>query len=243
MLVIPAIDLKDGRCVRLSQGRKASARVYDGEPVEAARRFEAEGARMLHVVDLDGAFDETLSPNRSVARAIIRAVKIPVQFGGGLRSIADARRMIESGAERVVIGTLAIESPELLKELVRLFGSRIAVSIDAKDGQVVTHGWEKQETTSAVELARSMARAGVERIIYTDVGRDGMLQGINLEQTRLIARQSSLHVTASGGISSLDDIKLVAEASADGIDSVIIGKALYEKRFTLQEALQSASSS
>jgi phosphoribosylformimino-5-aminoimidazole carboxamide ribotide isomerase len=238
MLILPAIDLKNGQCVRLSQGVRASARVYDGDPVEAARRFEAEGARMLHVVDLDGAFDEGRSPSRGVAREIIRAVQIPVQFGGGLRSVADVRQMIEGGARRVVIGTLAIESPELFGEMVRLFGARIAVGIDAKDGRVVTHGWEKQETVSAVEVARSMAMMGVARIIYTDVVRDGMLQGINVEQTRLIARASGVPVTASGGVSSLADLKRVVEASADGVDSVIVGKALYEKRFTLREALR-----
>lgn len=243
MLIIPAIDLKNGQCVRLSQGLKHSATVYDGEPVEMALRFEADGARMLHVVDLDGAFDESHSPNRAVAREIISAVRIPVQFGGGLRSLSDVRQMIESGAMRVVTGTLAIESPELLAEMVSLFGSHIAVGIDARDGSVVTHGWERREQTSAAELAQRMAGLGVERIIYTDVGRDGMLQGINIEQTCTIARLSGLKVTASGGISSRSDIKRVAEASAHGIDSVIIGKALYEKRFTLQEALQAATPS
>ncbi|HEX8136949.1 MAG TPA: 1-(5-phosphoribosyl)-5-[(5-phosphoribosylamino)methylideneamino]imidazole-4-carboxamide isomerase [Pyrinomonadaceae bacterium] len=241
MLIIPAIDLKNGQCVRLSQGLKESARVYDGEPVELALRFEAEGARMLHVVDLDGAFDESGSVNRTVAREIISAVRIPVQFGGGLRSLADVRQMVESGAGRVVIGTLAIESPDLLAEMVSLFGSRIAVGIDAKGGRVVTHGWERREQTSAVELAQSVAALGVERIIYTDVLRDGMLQGINLEQTCTIARRSGLKVTASGGISSLSDIERVSERSAHGIDSVIVGKALYEKRFTLREALQFAN--
>jgi len=238
MLLIPAIDLKNGQCVRLTQGRKNSVRVYDGDPLEAALRFEEAGAPMLHVVDLDGAFEESGSPNRSIVRQIVRAVQIPVQFGGGLRSVADVGRMIESGVRRVVIGTLAIESPELLTELVKLFGAAIAVGIDAQDGQVVTRGWQKQEQIAAVELARRAASIGVERIIYTDIERDGMLRGINIEQTCLIARQSGLRVTASGGLSSLEDIKLLNEASVCGVDSVIIGKALYEKRFTLQEALQ-----
>jgi phosphoribosylformimino-5-aminoimidazole carboxamide ribotide isomerase len=240
MLIIPAIDLKSGQCVRLTQGRKASAVIYDGDPVETARRFEQSGAPFLHVVDLDGAFEESGSPNRSVARQIIRAVKIPVQFGGGLRSILDAGQMIEAGAERIVIGTMAVERPELLRELVRLFGARIAVGIDAKDEQVMTRGWEKQEQISALELARRVAECGVARIIYTDVVRDGMLAGINLEQTCCIARESGLTVTASGGVSQLSDIKLLTEASACGVDSVIVGKALYEGRFTLQEALESA---
>lgn len=238
MLLIPAIDLKDGQCVRLRQGLRDSAKVYDGDPVETARGFEAAGARMLHVVDLDGAFGESGSPNRVVANRIINAVKIPVQFGGGMRSVADVRRMIEGGVERVVVGTLAVESRETLSELVELFGPRIAVGIDAKVGQVVTHGWEKRGHVAAVELAREVARAGVERIVYTDVGRDGTLEGVNVEQTYLVARESGLKVTASGGVSSLSDIERVAQASVYGVDSVIIGRALYEKRFTLEEALK-----
>jgi phosphoribosylformimino-5-aminoimidazole carboxamide ribotide isomerase len=238
MLIIPAIDLKNGQCVRLTQGRKEQVKVYDGDPVEMALRFEAEGARYLHVVDLDGAFAEKNSPNRTVVRRIISAIKIPVQFGGGMRSVTDVREMIESGVARVVIGTLAVESPESLSQLVELFGSQIAVGIDAKDGQVVTRGWEKQEKLSAVEFAQHVARAGVERIVYTDVGRDGMFLGINIEQTCEVARESGLKVTASGGVASLADIKLVAEASACGIDSLIIGKALYEGRVSLKEARQ-----
>lgn len=237
MLLIPAIDLKNGQCVRLRQGVKDSAKVYDGDPVEAARRFEDAGARMLHVVDLDGAFGERGSPNQLVASRIISAVKIPVQFGGGMRSVADVRRMIEGGAQRVVVGTLAVESREILSELVELFGSRVAVGIDAREGQVVTHGWEKRGRVAAVELAREVARAGVERIVYTDVGRDGMLEGVNVEQTCLVARESGLKVTASGGVSSLPDIERVTRLSVHGVDSLIIGRALYEKRFTLQEAL------
>ncbi|HJU55942.1 MAG TPA: 1-(5-phosphoribosyl)-5-[(5-phosphoribosylamino)methylideneamino]imidazole-4-carboxamide isomerase [Pyrinomonadaceae bacterium] len=237
MLLIPAIDLKNGQCVRLRQGVRDSVKVYDGDAVEAARRFEDAGARMLHVVDLDGAFGERGSPNRRVASRIISAVRIPVQFGGGMRSVADVSRMIEGGVERVVIGTLAVESRETLSELVELFGPRVAVGIDAREGQVVTHGWEKRGRVAAVELAREVARAGVERIIYTDVGRDGMLEGVNVEQTCLIARESGLKVTASGGVSSLNDIERVARVSVHGVDSLIIGRALYEKRFTLQEAL------
>ena len=238
MLIIPAIDLKSGECVRLTQGRKRDVKVYDGDPVEIALRFEADGARFLHVVDLDGAFGEDDSPNRRLVRRIVSAVKIPVEMGGGMRSVSDVQRMIESGVKRVVIGTLAVESPESLAQLVELFSSRIAVGIDARDGEVVTRGWEERGKISAVELARRVARAGVERIIYTDVGRDGMLQGINVEQTCHIARESGLRVTASGGVSSLEDIRRVAERSACGIDSLIVGKALYERRFSLKEAIE-----
>lgn len=241
MLIIPAIDLKNGQCVRLKQGRKTDVKVYDNNPVEIAHKFAAAGAQMLHVVDLDGAFAESESPNRRVAQEIIRAVKVPVQFGGGLRSISDVQQIIEYGAQRVVIGTLAIESPALLERLVELFGSRVAIGIDARDGRVVTRGWEKQEETSAVELARRVAAMGVARIVYTDIARDGMLEGVNIEQTYLIARESGLAVTASGGISSLEDIERLKNVSACGIDSVIVGKALYEERFTLQEALTIAN--
>jgi phosphoribosylformimino-5-aminoimidazole carboxamide ribotide isomerase len=241
MLVIPAIDLKDGRCVRLTQGRKAEASVYDGDPVDVARGFEQDGARMLHVVDLDGAFADANSPNRAVARRIIEAVTIPVQFGGGLRQASDVREMIGYGAARVVLGTLVVESAELLARLVKLYGARIAVGIDARAGKVVTRGWERQENIAATELAARMAGYGVSRIIYTDVSRDGMLGGVNVEQTCAIARRSGLPVTASGGVSTLADIARLKVECDGGIDSVIVGKALYEKRFSLPEALHAAS--
>ena len=240
MLIIPAIDLKDGRCVRLTQGRRKEIKVYDGEPVEIAKRFQDAGARMLHVVDLDGAFSNTTSRNRKVARRIIRALEIPVQFGGGLRSVTDVQQLIEFGAAQVVIGTLAAESPETLEKFVQLFGFRICVGIDARGGQAMTHGWEREGKIGAVELARRVADAGVDRIVYTDVARDGTLEGVNIEQTCAIARESGLRVTASGGVSSLADIEGLKSISECGVDSVIVGKALYEGRFTLEEALRIA---
>ncbi len=243
MLVIPAIDLRQGLCVRLTQGRRADAKIYSADPVEVACAFEAQGARMLHVVNLDGAFDESDSLNRKVARQIIRAIGIPAQLGGGLRNARAVEQLIEAGAARVVIGTMAVESPETLENLVMRFGSRIAVGIDARDGSVKTRGWERDENLSAIELARRVALAGVERIIYTDIAHDGMLNGVNVEQTCAIARESGLKVTASGGISSLEDIGRLAKAgSACGVDSVIIGSAIYEGRFTLGDALLSADS-
>jgi phosphoribosylformimino-5-aminoimidazole carboxamide ribotide isomerase len=240
MLIIPAIDLKDGSCVRLTQGRRQDVKVYDGDPVEIASKFEEAGARMLHVVDLDGAFADANSKNRKVVRRIIRALEIPVQFGGGLRSVSDVQQMIEFGAAQVVIGTLAAESPETLEKFVQLFGFRICVGIDARRGVVLTHGWEKEGKVSAAQLARRVADAGVDRIVYTDVARDGMLTGVNLEQTCVIARESGLRVTASGGVSSLEDIARLKTIRRCGVDSVIVGKALYEGRFTLQEALKAA---
>lgn len=237
MLIIPAIDLRQGKCVRLEQGRKEAATAYDRDPIGVARAFEADGARMLHVVDLDGAFGEGQSLNRDIAKRIIHSVSIPVQFGGGMRSIHDVDELILAGAKRVVIGTLAAESPETLARLVERFGPRIVVGIDARDGQVMTRGWEKQGQIEAVDLARRIADVGVERIVYTDVARDGMLVGPNIEQTCFISRKSGLKVTASGGVSSLDDIAQLTRVSEAGVDSVIVGKALYEGRFTLKEAL------
>jgi phosphoribosylformimino-5-aminoimidazole carboxamide ribotide isomerase len=241
LIVIPAIDLRHGRCVRLAQGRRADATAYAEDPVEVARAFESEGARMLHVVNLDAAFAEGDSLNREVARRILHAVRIPVQLGGGVRRARAIEELIEEGASSVVVGTLAVESPATLKILAERFGNRIVVGIDARDGSVKTRGWESDGKIPALELARRVAAAGVERIIYTDIARDGMMSGANVEQTCLIARASGLKVTASGGVSSLDDITRLTEAgSGCGVDSVTIGRALYEGRFTLGDALRAA---
>lgn len=237
MLIIPAIDLKNGKCVRLRQGRREDVKVYDRDAVAVARRFAAAGARMLHVVDLDGAFREDESPNREVARRIIEAAGIPVQFGGGLREVSDVEQMIGYGAQRVVIGTLAAEAPQVLEKFLDMFGSSIVVGIDARDGRVLTRGWEEQGGISAVKLARRMAKMGVSRIVYTDVSRDGMLEGLNVEQTCMVAKAAGIPVTASGGVASLSDIERLRTVSSTGVDSVIVGKALYEGRFTLEEAL------
>jgi len=237
IMIIPAIDLRRGQCVRLSQGRKDAATVYDSDPIKVAKDFERDGAQLIHLVDLDGAFGEGRQ-SRDIAIRIIKSVSVPIQFGGGLREIEDVDELIAAGASRVVIGTMAAESPQSLEKLVKSFGGRIVVGIDARDGEVRTRGWESHDKVRAVDLARRVAQAGVERIVYTDVSRDGMLSGPNIEQTQLIARESGLKVTASGGISSLSDIQRLCAAADDSeIDSVIVGKALYEGRFTLKEAL------
>src|SRR6267143_1959144 len=208
MIVIPAIDLRQGKCVRLRQGRKEAATVYDADPIKVAEAFESDGARMLHVVDLDGAFSESNVRNRDVLRDIVRAVTIPVQFGGGLRGAKDIEQAIGLGVARVVIGTLAVESPDMLAEIVRLFGvDHVGVGIDARKGQVVTRGWETEEQMSSLTLARRVAAAGVERIIYTDAQRDGTLAGVNIDQTCSIAQASGLKITASGGVASLEDLE------------------------------------
>lgn len=241
MLIIPAIDLKDGRCVRLTQGRKSDVKTYDSDPVEMAGAFVSAGAQLLHVVDLDGAFAGGESPNRAVVRKIIDTVDVPVQFGGGLRTIADVDQMIALGVERVVIGTLAAESTDVLKELVNRYGSLVCAGIDARDGRVMTRGWETSTDMLATDLARSLAALGIKRIIYTDIARDGMLTGPNIEQTVGIAQAAGVHVTASGGISCLADIALLRDANEPLVDSVIIGKAFYEGRFSFEDAFKAGA--
>lgn len=239
MLIIPAIDLRAGRCVRLTQGRKDSTKVYDANPVAVAQAFAAAGARMLHVVDLDGAFSEPNSRNRRVLRDIVRAIDIPVQFGGGVRCRKDATAVLDLGVSRIVIGTMAVESPEVLTKMLHQFAApQIAVGIDARNGKVVTRGWQTEEQIEALVLARKFADLGARRIVYTDTLRDGMLAGVNIDQVCAIAKESGLRVTASGGVSSLADLRRLKAVSECGIDSVIIGKALYEGRFTIQQALQ-----
>jgi phosphoribosylformimino-5-aminoimidazole carboxamide ribotide isomerase len=236
MQIIPAIDLRGGRCVRLRQGRKEEATVYDGDPLDLARRFAAEGAEWLHVVDLDGAFSESSSLNRAIIRRIARECGARVQTGGGVRSRADVAELLDAGLGRVVVGTLAVEQPDLLARLAEEFGARLAVGIDARDGLVVTRGWETAAAVPATELARRVAAQGVKRIVYTDTRRDGMLQGVNLEQPRAVAQASGLPVTASGGVSAPDDLARLKAVA--GVDGVIVGKALYENRFTLAAALE-----
>jgi phosphoribosylformimino-5-aminoimidazole carboxamide ribotide isomerase len=242
MLVIPAIDLRHGKSVRLAQGRKDSLTVYADDPVEIAESFARDGAQLVHVVDLDAAFSESNSLNREVLTEIIRATNIPVQLGGGVRSTREVQQVLNLGVDRVVVGTVAIESPETLAEMIRLFSAeRVVVGIDARQGQAMTHGWETSQPVDALTLSRRVAAAGVKRIIYTDVGRDGMLSGVNIDQTCRIAEASGLKVTASGGVSSLEDLARLKGASRCGVDSVIVGKALYEGRFTLRGAIQAAA--
>jgi len=241
MIVIPAIDLRNGRCVRLLQGRKSEVTVYNEDPIAVAKEFAAAGAGMIHVVDLDGAFNEADSPNRAVVKRIVETVDVPVEFGGGIRTLDDVQQLCDAGVARVVLGTLAAETPELVKEFVSRFSSRICVGIDARDGRVMTRGWEAATPVMAVDLARAVVDFGVERIIYTDIARDGMLSGPNIEQTLAVVRAADVYVTASGGVSSLDDIKRLRDAEEPRLDSVIVGKALYEGKFKLEEALSVAS--
>lgn len=237
MLVIPAIDLKNGSCVRLVQGRETDVTVYDENPVEVAKQFARAGARMIHVVDLDGAFAGGESPNRAVVRKIAAAIDVPIEVGGGVRTMDDVQQLCDAGVARIVIGTVAVESPNLLRELVTRFAEKICVGIDARNGIVMTRGWLSETQIDALGLARFVASSGIKRIIYTDISRDGMLTGPNVEQTVSVARAANVHVTASGGVSSLDDIRRLRDAGEPLLDSVIVGKALYEQKFKLEDAI------
>jgi phosphoribosylformimino-5-aminoimidazole carboxamide ribotide isomerase len=204
-----------------------------------ALRWEGEGAEWLHLVDLDGAMDAGRQ-NRVLAKQIVQALEIPVQFGGGLRTLEDLKDMIEGGASRLILGTAAVENRDLLLSALRLFPGKIAVGIDARDGRVAIQGWNRVENLDALDFARECAGMGVERIIHTDISRDGMLTGPNFAATGRIARESGLKVIASGGISSLDDIRTLRSLQSGGVEGAILGKALYEKKLTLSEALHCA---
>jgi len=241
MLVIPAIDLRGGRCVRLAQGRSSEMRVYDWEPLDVAKRFVDSGAELIHVVDLDGAFAGHGSPNRSIVSELVRKAGIPIQFGGGIRSVDDIQELIEQGVSRVILGTLATESLDALKIIVERFDEAVAVAIDARDGRVMSRGWKSMTESSAIELSAKVACVRVKRIIYTDIARDGMFSGVNIEQTNAVARSAAISITASGGIGSLDDLRTLNEKRNRLVDSVIVGKALYEGRFSLKDAIQTAT--
>lgn len=240
MIIIPAIDLRGGRCVRLTQGQVSAETVYSENPVSVARRWVDEGAEMLHIVNLDGALNQKDALNLKALEKILFEVSIPVQFGGGVRTKDDVRRLDELGVTRIVIGTTAIENPVLLEHIVGEYGSTVVVGIDARDGKVALRGWEKFSQLHAIDFAQKVAEMGVDRIIYTDIARDGMLSGINVETTQEIAEASGLKVTASGGVATIADILAVRKLQGFGVDSLIIGKALYEGVFTLGDALDAA---
>ncbi|HYP27629.1 MAG TPA: 1-(5-phosphoribosyl)-5-[(5-phosphoribosylamino)methylideneamino]imidazole-4-carboxamide isomerase [Blastocatellia bacterium] len=244
MLIIPAIDLKGGRCVRLVEGREESAKVYDRDPVEVAREYERAGAKLIHVVDLDGAFPGATSENQKIIRRIIEETRVPVEVGGGIRSLEDIDHLLNRvGARYCIVGTLAVEEPDTLRRAVEKFGDSVIVGIDARETSVAVRGWTADARLDALALARQVADMGVGRIIYTDITRDGRLEGPNLKTTAEIARAlqaSRARVTASGGVGSLEDIARLSALEDEGVDSVIIGKALYESRFSLEEAIAAA---
>lgn len=240
MLIFPAIDLKEGKAVRLLQGRLEDSTIYADYPADVARSFLEQGAKYLHVVDLNGAFSGK-PVNDQAIREIVRAVgsKMKIQVGGGIRTLKRIEELLGLGVSRVILGTIAVKEPELVKEAVRRFGERVVVGIDARDGMVAVQGWSEATKLSAAELGLAMKAAGVKRIIFTDIARDGMLQGLNLESTVKLARETGLIVIASGGITVLKDLVDIQKEVDKGvsIEGAITGKALYSGAFTLKEAL------
>jgi phosphoribosylformimino-5-aminoimidazole carboxamide ribotide isomerase len=241
LTLYPAIDLKDGACVRLKRGEMDQATVYSSDPAGQARAWQDAGCRWLHVVDLNGAFAGR-SENASAVAAILSAATVPVQLGGGIRDMDGIASWLEAGVRRVILGSAAVKNPALVKEACRAFPGRVAVGIDARDGFVATEGWAETSSVSALDLALSYEDAGVAAIIYTDIGRDGMLTGLNLEQTIGLAHRLTTPVIASGGVGTLDDLRALKDAApgaAPGrIDGVIVGRALYDGRVDPATALR-----
>ena len=255
MIVFPAIDLRHGRCVRLRQGRAEDEIVYGDDPVAVAVRWVAGGGEWLHVVNLDGAFGEktgdSYRPVNLQRLAEIKAAvpQTPIQFGGGVRTLADVETALDLGVTRVILGTVAVQNPDLVEEMIGRFGpERIVVGIDARDGQVATHGWLRTSDTTAIALGQAMRSKGVSRIVYTDIARDGMLTGVNVEATAELAFATGLEVIASGGVASLEDIVRLGASRSDPpgsgstgqIEGVIIGQALYTGAVSLPDAIHTA---
>ena len=239
MIVFPAIDLKDGACVRLEHGEMESATVFNVHPAAQARAFEAAGFEWLHCVDLNGAF-EGRSVNADAIAAIRAAVSIPIQLGGGIRDRAAIEFWLANGLARVILGTAALRNSELVREAARVHPGRIAVGIDARDDKVAVEGWAKYSEITVLDLARRFEDAGVAAIIFTDIARDGMLQGVNVEATDALARSIRIPVIASGGVASLADIEALASTGNTNIAGVIIGRALYDGRIDPADALRAA---
>jgi len=236
MLVIPAVDIKGGKCVRLRQGRAEEETVFGEDPLEMARHWESEGAEYLHVVDLDGAF-EGVPKNMALVKDIIGALKIKVDVGGGIRTEETIGDLLDSGADRVVLGTRAVESVEWVAELTRKYPRRIAVGIDAREGMVATHGWVRTTDVTPIELVKLLADAPVAAYIYTDVLRDGTTTGPNIRAIERFARATDIPVIGSGGVSCLDDLRRLARI---GLQGAIVGRALYDGLFTLSQAIAAA---
>ena len=236
MILFPAIDLKDGKCVRLKLGDMAEATVFNDDPAAQAKSFENQGFEYLHVVDLNGAFAGE-SVNGAAVEAILDSVRFPVQLGGGIRSIGHIESWLARGLSRVILGTVAVRDPALVKEAARKFPGRVAVGIDARGGRVAVEGWAETSELEAAELARRFEGAGVAAIVYTDIDRDGVLAGINWDSTLALARSVSIPVIASGGLASMADIRRLTEPDARILEGAISGRALYDGRIDSREAL------
>ncbi|MDO5380445.1 MAG: 1-(5-phosphoribosyl)-5-[(5-phosphoribosylamino)methylideneamino]imidazole-4-carboxamide isomerase [Acidaminococcaceae bacterium] len=239
MIIFPAIDIRGGRCVRLTEGRFDQETVFADDPSEMAARWSAAGAEYLHVVDLDGALAGA-GRNLPAIKKILEYASMPVQVGGGIRTLAAAAELLELGVSRVILGSAAVREPQLVAEACREFPGQVVVGIDAKDGKAAIEGWGVSGGIDAVELACKMAAVGVEHIIFTDISRDGKLSGVNVEATAALAQASGVKVIASGGVASVDDIRRLQQRAADGIEGCIIGKAIYTGAIDLREALRVA---
>ncbi len=236
MILFPAIDLKDGQCVRLKLGEMSQATVFNDDPAAQARAFESQGFRYLHVVDLNGAFAGK-PVNAPAVEAILRAVQMPVQLGGGIRDLATVEMWLGQGIRRVILGTVAVRDPGLVREACRRFPGRVAVGIDARGGKVAVEGWAETSELAAVDLARRFEDAGVAAIIYTDIDRDGVLKGLNLPATLALADAVSIPVIASGGLAGLDDIRALLQPRYAKLEGAITGRALYDGRLDAKAAL------
>ncbi|MDD6798038.1 MAG: 1-(5-phosphoribosyl)-5-[(5-phosphoribosylamino)methylideneamino]imidazole-4-carboxamide isomerase [Clostridia bacterium] len=235
MRLYPAIDIKDGKCVRLKQGLFNDVNVYSDKPWEIACQFEKDGAGFIHVVDLDGAL-RGRSVNAEVIKKIASCVNIPIELGGGIRTLDNIGEVLELGVYRAIIGTKAVENPDFIREAIEKFGAEhIVVGVDAKDGYVAIEGWEKLSDQTALSMALAMKDMGVKTIVYTDISKDGMLQGPNIEQTKLLSDKTGIDIIASGGVSCMEDLQRINEA---GIHGAIIGKAIYEKKVILKDAVK-----
>ncbi|MGX1402063.1 phosphoribosylformimino-5-aminoimidazole carboxamide ribotide isomerase [Bradyrhizobium japonicum] len=235
MTIYPAIDMRGGKCVRLLQGDYDKETVYGDSPFDMAKKFAEAGAEWIHMVDLDGAKDGKRVNDRFVIQAAQQLAGVKIQIGGGIRSEEDILHYIDYGVDRVIIGSIAVSQPEFAIEMIKKYRSKIAVGIDAKNGYVATHGWLDTSKVKAVELGRQFAEAGAETFIFTDIATDGMLSGPNIAAVSEMAEVTGKYVIASGGVSSLADLKALTEANIPG---AIVGKALYENRFTLKQALE-----
>ncbi len=236
MILFPAIDLKDGQCVRLKLGEMDQATVFNDDPADQAARFERQGFRYLHIVDLNGAFAGK-PVNAAAVEAILAAVSMPVQLGGGIRDLATIEAWLAKGIRRVILGTVAVRDPDLVRAACQKFPGRIAVGIDAKGGKVAVQGWAETSELSAIELARRFEGAGVAAIIYTDIDRDGVLKGLNLPSTAELAQSMTIPVIASGGLASIDDIKALMRPQYRMLEGAITGRAIYDGRIDPKEAL------
>lgn len=240
MIIFPAIDIRGGKCVRLIKGDFNQETVFSDRPEIMAKKWQDEGGKYLHLVDLDGALAGK-SQNLATVEMILKTVNIPVELGGGIRTMENIETVLDMGVSRVILGSVAVKNPQLIKDACKKYGSeRIVVGIDAKDGIVAVDGWGVSGNVEAKELAKKMALGGVKHIIYTDISRDGTLSGVNVQATAEIARYSGVKVVASGGVSSIEDIKLLKQYEQDGIEGVIVGKSIYTGSLSLPEALKIA---